>query len=492
MSRTSACLSLLVASVQAHGVMTLPMSRALFDATRDGAKQADFDGLQYAGMCVGGSCEWYTQSTTTGVPTTNCNATFRTMGVTCDSKAPIDYPCTDGDAAPWCAPGRAPVKSPCGVFSGGFKEQGRDMLDLDAAPAPTWVLGNDADIAWAITANHGGGYSYRLCPADGDLSEECFQANHLDFATSTTRVVDPDGNTVSQFPATRLSVGTWPEGSTWTRNPFPQEDDLGPTIPGLADQKGRGPFKFNLVDTVKIPSELPPGHYVLSLRWDAEQTKQVWSHCSDVMLAAAPASPAVSAPSAPSPPSDSGVCRGASIGLGVADCAAWVSLYDALDGPSWPAEWKQGCLDLRTDPCGCAGGWEMSIRCTAVRDLAHITELYLLSDTLSGEIPASISQFSHLVSLSLVGTKIRGSLPMGMGSIKGLAKIWLDHNPMLGGEIPQDWTNLPLDVLEMHYSNFTGTLPALDYANIPDCTLNGHRFKCPLPPGAESCGAVCL
>ena len=56
---------------------------------------------------------------------------------------------------------------------------------------------------------------------------------------------------------------------------------------------------------------------------------------------------------------------------------------------------------------------------------------------------------------------------------------------------------------EIHYSNFSGALPPIDYLSIADCTMynnrwakdgagGGGRFACPLPHGAESCGAVCV
>ena len=35
-------------------------------------------------------------------------------------------------------------------------------------------------VAWQVRNNHGGGYAYRLCPANMPLTEECFQAHHLD------------------------------------------------------------------------------------------------------------------------------------------------------------------------------------------------------------------------------------------------------------------------------------------------------------------------
>ena len=41
--------------------------------------------------------------------------------------------------------------------------------------APTaWSAGGTAEVAWQVTANHGGGYSYRLCPKSEVITEACF------------------------------------------------------------------------------------------------------------------------------------------------------------------------------------------------------------------------------------------------------------------------------------------------------------------------------
>lgn len=40
-------------------------------------------------------------------------------------------------------------------------------------------------------------------------------------------------------------------------------------------------------DEVVIPKTLPPGKYVLSWRWDCEETAQVWQNCADVNILAA-------------------------------------------------------------------------------------------------------------------------------------------------------------------------------------------------------------
>jgi hypothetical protein len=40
------------------------------------------------------------------------------------------------------------------------------------------------------------------------------------------------------------------------------------------------------LDYVKVPSELPPGKYILGFRYDCEATAQVWSNCADIELVA--------------------------------------------------------------------------------------------------------------------------------------------------------------------------------------------------------------
>ena len=37
-----------------------------------------------------------------------------------------------------------------------------------------WKRGSVARTRWELTAQHGGGYIYQLCPAAGALTEECF------------------------------------------------------------------------------------------------------------------------------------------------------------------------------------------------------------------------------------------------------------------------------------------------------------------------------
>ena len=52
-------------------------------------------------------------------------------------------------------------------------------IDLKDAVFTDWVRGDKAKVGWGLKANHGGGYSYRLCPVGeggpGDVTEDCFQ-----------------------------------------------------------------------------------------------------------------------------------------------------------------------------------------------------------------------------------------------------------------------------------------------------------------------------
>lgn len=207
-----------------------------------------------------------------------------------------------------------------------------------------WVAGSYVEVAWGPLYNHGGGYQYRLCKTDtaGGLTEECFQQTPLEFDRSkqtlvwnTKAVPGKDGTTppvpadgTLRFPVPEpifVDEGTWPHGSTWARDPLPRiQDNLDglanasscpgpngrsgpgcvsfkPPCPwdhGMLDCKGKGchgtgmgacsaDWVIGMIsDTVLIPKHLVPGDYVLSWRWDAEETAQIWANCADVTISA--------------------------------------------------------------------------------------------------------------------------------------------------------------------------------------------------------------
>jgi hypothetical protein len=209
--------------------------------------------------------------------------------------------------------------------SGGFPAfgipQGKRGSEMPKLMKDTvWIAGAVAEVAWAIQANHGGGYQYRLCPSSSESSEACFQKMPLRFVGSTQWIQfghGMDQNNRTEIPATTVTGNrVLPVDSTWRKNPVPPCNTpisgggvdtpcTGPTfkppIPGLY---GFGPgacassviacspkqllkrnFDFGIVDKVHVP-DVPPGDYVLSFRWESEQTNQIWTSCGDVTIKA--------------------------------------------------------------------------------------------------------------------------------------------------------------------------------------------------------------
>ena len=50
-----------------------------------------------------------------------------------------------------------------------------------------WHRGAIEEVAFALSANHGGGYLYSVCPAGEPLTEACFMKTPLDFNRSAHR-----------------------------------------------------------------------------------------------------------------------------------------------------------------------------------------------------------------------------------------------------------------------------------------------------------------
>jgi len=209
-----------------------------------------------------------------------------------------------------CPVGGPPGECPGGGF--GYGPAAENVTFKDVVNT-RWSLGSVATVGWGIMANHGGGYSYRLCrkPKRGyKLTEECFQKNVLKFHGDTQWVQYGDGGPKVTFKANRTTEGTWPEGSQWTKNPIPacakpdggyfdlethcipeqgktQFPAPGPGLYGFGQSiiaTGIPTFFFTVMDKVEVPKDLEIGDYVLSFRWDCEQTPQIWNTCADVKI----------------------------------------------------------------------------------------------------------------------------------------------------------------------------------------------------------------
>jgi len=198
---------------------------------------------------------------------------------------------------PWASPGRAisfgggcgifggnpygcpigndtrPPGSPC--LGGGTWTFGSSALDVEFPQALTteWELGSTQEVAWGTNGYHWGGYTYRLCriPPEGKtgITEECFAENVLKFATPYTmmRHMNKKHESWMKVDQDDLTEGTYPEGSAWRHV-------------AKATNKGNGYLRK---DQIIIPTSLPKGNYVLSLRWDGGN-QQVWASCANIRL----------------------------------------------------------------------------------------------------------------------------------------------------------------------------------------------------------------
>ena len=69
---------------------------------------------------------------------------------------------------------------------------------LPAMPSQeTWKAGMVYEAGWTVSAHHGGGYAYRIAPADGPLTEEAFRKTPLDFVGNS--ILRWGGNKSSQL-----------------------------------------------------------------------------------------------------------------------------------------------------------------------------------------------------------------------------------------------------------------------------------------------------
>lgn len=257
---------------------------------------------------------------------------------------------------PWRAPGSAPVADACGLAGGTpwasnasewgdyvptvfakHGDAGSKVLPVQPSGA-VWRRGYEATVVWQIGANHGGGYSYRLCPlkeTSKGLTEACFQRHPLAFNTAKQALLFPNGTRLP-IAGTFVSDGTTPIGSMWSLNPIPPrclggsqttfggscrygqrypnclpcpgtpgsdcttcDNDPNPSFrppcnegaqAGLcsgnqgAGMLGSPDGPVSVSDSVIVPPDLKPGSYVLGWRLDCEATAQVWSSCADIEI----------------------------------------------------------------------------------------------------------------------------------------------------------------------------------------------------------------
>lgn len=187
-----------------------------------------------------------------------------------------------------------------------------------------------------------------------------------------------------------------------------------------------------------------------------------------------------------------------SIRFGVSISFALGRLYMATNGPDWtqntnwltdaPVEEWHGItvglfgqvviLNLNNNNLG--GSIPMD-----VGQLYSLEELNLGSNRISGEIPATIGKLEYLGKLDLSDNQLSGEIPAELGRLEELEVLALDRNE-LTGELPAELGNLA-NLRELHRQeneSLSGPLPD-SFTNLELQTLNLDGTELCVPASSE-------
>ena len=215
-------LFVVIDALDGHGWMTYPPSRnggGLDDDIDKCLSDAYYNG--YKNINVTNDCMWFTSSTVIPGEPTLCDPALLTTSTSIANACSADHDRDWTRKHPWRSPGTAgkgnPKFQPCGVNSGSKptfpdppaagQKQFANGTDLPPTRITTkWKIGSIVDAGWSIYANHGGGYSYRLCKKEKgkEVTEECFQQTQLNFASNFTTINNSMDRLVLKITCTRL------------------------------------------------------------------------------------------------------------------------------------------------------------------------------------------------------------------------------------------------------------------------------------------------
>ena len=155
-----------------------------------------------------------------------------------------------------------------------------------------------------------------------------------------------------------------------------------------------------------------------------------------------------------------------------ADRDALVALYNETGGPRWTYNdnW------LSDAPIG---EW----RGVVTDRSGRVTELRLVGNQLSGQIPAELGSLTSLIVLSLHANQLSGQIPAELGSLANLTGLGLGEN-QLSGQIPAKLGNLTnLEFLGLVGNQLSGQIPAElgSLANLGRLYLRDNRLSGEIP-----------
>ena len=116
-------------------------------------------------------------------------------------------------------------------------------------------------------------------------------------------------------------------------------------------------------------------------------------------------------------------------------------------------------------------------------DEGRVTEIYLIGNNLTGEIPAELANLSRLEGLYLARNELSGSIPRELGDLSSLRTLMLFSND-LTGEIPYQFGNLEsLEEMHLGHNNLSGEIPTSlgDLGNLRKLQLTINELSGSIP-----------
>jgi len=201
---------------------------------------------------------------------------------------------------------------------------------------PEWGIGSHQEVGWNAFANHGGGYLYMLCkktdyddcrdahlpsgPSQADQEQtdaylrcvwDCFESMTLEWVLDTQKVQYQDD--ACTYASTKALTKFGKNGHSWRYTPIPDylQVTLGGEgictwehVTGFSNTKAEAEFiesfgtsdvcdtgphahnpkEWQIMDQIRVPTNIPDGEYLLSWRWDAYMADQMWTNCADVQI----------------------------------------------------------------------------------------------------------------------------------------------------------------------------------------------------------------
>jgi hypothetical protein len=151
---------------------------------------------------------------------------------------------------------------------------------------------------------------------------------------------------------------------------------------------------------------------------------------------------------------------------------ALVALYNSTDGDNW--ETKTRWLGAAGTECHWHG-----VTCSS----GFVSRILLPYNSLSGSIPAELSNLTNLINLNLSYNSLSGSIPAELGNLTNLTSFHFEWNS-LSGSIPAELGNLTnLAALTLSTNSLSGSIPAElgNLTNLTRLTLSNNSLSGSIP-----------